>query len=89
MTRRNVFPDHRLVWYLTRGTLLGGGFGALLGLLLVLFNSGMGDGGSDPSAMIADDVRSVIPGVVGWAILGFVFGLLWWLLGERRRRPPS
>jgi hypothetical protein len=89
MTRNNVFPDQPLVWYLITGTLLGGGFGALLGLLLVLFISGMGDGGSDPSAMIADDVRSVIPGVVGWAILGFVFGLLWWLLGKRLRRPPS
>jgi hypothetical protein len=89
MARKNVFPDHPLVWYLTRGTLVGGGFGALLGVLLVIFISGMGDGGSDPSAMIADDVRDVIPGVVGWVVIGFVLGLLWWLVGKMLRRSSS
>ena len=88
MARENVFPNHRLAWYLTRGTLVGGGVGVLLGLLLVLFLSGMGDGGDQP-AMIADDVRSVIPYVAGWAIMGFVFGLFWWLLGNLLRRPSS
>ena len=39
--------------------------------------------------MIADDVRSVVPGVVGWAIIGFVLGLVWWLVGKMRRRPSS
>lgn len=89
MARENVFPNHGLVWYLTRGTLVGGGIGAVLGLLLVLFISGMGDGGSDPSAMMADDVRGVIPYVAGWAIMGFVFGLCWWLLGKIFRRSAS
>jgi hypothetical protein len=89
MARENVFPNQRLVWYLTRGTLVGGGVGALLGFLLVLLISGMGDGGSDPSAMIADDVRGVIPYVVGWAIMGFVFGFFWWLVGRLLRRSSS
>jgi len=86
MARENVFPNHGLVWYLTRGTLVGGGIGALLGLLLVLFLSGMGDGGDHPAGMIADDVRGVIPYVAGWAIMGLVFGLFWWLLGKFLRR---
>jgi hypothetical protein len=89
MAPEKVFPNYGLLWYLTRGTLVGGGVGALLGLLLVLFISGMGDGGSDPSAMIADDVRGVVPYVAGWAIMGFVFGLFWWLLGKFLRRSPS
>ncbi len=89
MARENVFPNHSLLWYLTRGTLFGGGIGALLGFLLVLFISGMGDGGSDPSAMIADDVRGVIPYVAVWAIMGCVFGLFWWLLGKLLRRSSS
>jgi hypothetical protein len=89
MARENVFPNHGLVWYLTRGTLIGGGIGALLGLQLVLFLSGMGDGGDHPYGMIADDVRGVIPYVIGWAIMGFVFGLFWWLLGKLLRRSSS
>ena len=89
MAHEKVFPNHGLVWYVTRGTLVGGGIGALLGFLLVLLISGMGDGGSDPSAMIADDVRGVIPYVAGWAVMGFVFGLLWWLLGKFLRRSSS
>jgi hypothetical protein len=81
MAPNKVFPDHPLVWYLGRGTLVGGAVGALLGVLLVLFLGGMGDAPS------ADDVRSVIPYVLGWAIMGFVFGLLWWLLAKTLRRP--
>ena len=86
MARRNVFPEHPLVWYLSRGALTGAGVGVLLGVQLVLFLSGMGDGGSDPPAMIADDLRSVIPGVVGWAIIGLVIGLVWWVVGKMLRR---
>ena len=89
MARKNVFPNRSLLWYLTRGSAAGGGFGALLAFLLVLFLSGMGDGGGDPPSMIADDIRSVIPYVVGWAIMGFVSGLLWWLLGKTLGRPSS
>ena len=83
MAPNKVFPDHPLTWYLTRGTLGGGGFGAVLGLLLVLYLSGMGD------APIADDVHDMIPYVVSWAIMGFVFGLLWWLLAKTFRRRSS
>ena len=54
------------MWYLSRGTFAGGGFGAVLGLLLVLYLSGMGD------APVADDVRDMIPYVLSWAIMGFV-----------------
>jgi hypothetical protein len=69
------------MWYLARGTLAGGGVGAVVGLLLVVFLSGMGD------APIADDVRDVIPYVMGWAIMGLVVGLMWWLLAKKLRRP--
>ena len=81
MAPNKVFPDHPLVWYPGRGTLAGGGVGAVLAVLLILFLSGMGD------APIADDVRDTIPYVMGWAIMGFVFGLLWWLLGKTLRDP--
>jgi len=89
MARENGSPNRRLAWYLTRGTLVGGGFGALLGFLLVLFVSGMGDGGGDPAGMIANDVRGLIPYVAGWAMMGFVIGLVWWLIGRVRQRPYS
>ena len=83
MATNKVFPDRPLAWYLIRGTLAGGGIGAVLEVLLVVFLSGMGD------APIADDVRDGIPYVVGWAIMGFVFGLVWWLLAKTVRRPSS
>jgi len=89
MVRAKVFPDHPLSWYLARGALVGAGIGVGLGLLLVLFNSGMGDGGGDPAGMIADDVRSQIPYVVGWALNGFVLGLIWWAVGKMLRRSSS
>jgi hypothetical protein len=89
MVRAKVFPDHPLSWYLVRGTLVGGAIGAGLGLLLVLFMSGMGDGGSDPAGMIADDVRGLIPYVVGWVVNGFALGLLWWAVGKMLRRSSS
>jgi hypothetical protein len=85
MVRAKVFPDHPLPWYLARGALVGACIGVGLGLLLVVLLSGMGDGGGNPARMIADEVRSLIPYVVGWGLNGFVLGLLWWGVGKMLR----
>jgi hypothetical protein len=34
-------------------------------------------------------VRGLIPYVAGWAMMGFVIGLVWWLIGRVRQRPYS
>ena len=83
MGLNKVFPDHSLKWYLSRGTLVAAGVGATLGFLLVVFLTGMGD------APIADDVRSVVPYVVGWAIMGFLLGLVWWLVAKALWGPSA
>ncbi len=82
MNRHTIFPNHRFIWFLSRATLVCGAFGVVLAVALLGVASTMGDGGGDSLGMAADSIPALIPYVVGWAVLGSVFGLLWWLLSK-------